>query len=205
MYILPDRTLGILIMAFFALMGVFMLLTPGSLRLQRPNGGFAVWAYNILNLTTVLVFLPAAALCLMKGWEAPLRWTEFSLPPPAVSKALGVIGLTCFSLGNLLICWSRAALGRSFRLGAVPPEGSDELVTRGPFAFVRHPMYSAVLLLSLGLGLMLRSYLFLGCCAALVAAFIQLIPVEEAQLRESYGEAYDDYSRKTRRLVPFVF
>jgi protein-S-isoprenylcysteine O-methyltransferase Ste14 len=101
--------------------------------------------------------------------------------------------------------WTRVIMGGSFRLGAVPPGEDDKLVVRGPFALVRHPMYSAVLLMALGLGLALYSVLFLAAFVLLLPLIIAMIPTEEAQLVQSYGADYEAYQRRTKRLLPLVY
>lgn len=203
--VIAHRPLGILIMVLFALQGVFTVFSPGSLRFQRPEGGLVPWAYNIVNLSTILLLTPTAALCLMRGWETPLRWTGFPLGSTLAIGVLGGVGLALFVLGNALMYWSRLVLGRSFRLGAVPPGDQDRLIVNGPFAWIRHPMYSAVLLMSVGLGLTLRSVPFLLAFGLLAMTIPRLIPVEEDQLRQAYGEQYASYCKRTRRLFPFLY
>jgi len=203
--VIAQRPLGIVIMVLFAVQGVFTVFSSGSLRFQRPEGGLVVWVYNIVNLTTILVLTPAAALCLMRGWGAPLRWTGIPLGSGVVIQIMGGVGLAMFVLGNGLIYWSRVVLGGSFRLGAVPPGDEDRLIVNGPFAWIRHPMYSAVLLMSVGLGLALRSVPFLAAFLLLAITIPRLIPVEEAQLRQAYGEEYATYTKRTRRLFPLVY
>lgn len=69
--VIAPRTLGILIMVLFALQGVFTLLSPGSMRLQRPEGGLVPWVYNIVNLSTIHLLLTIPRLIPVE--EAQLR------------------------------------------------------------------------------------------------------------------------------------
>lgn len=78
-------------------------------------------------------------------------------------------------------------------------------IVTGPFAWIRHPMYSAVFLMSAGLGLALRSLPFLAALLLLAITIPRLIPVEEAQLRQAYGEEYASYTKRTSRLLPWFY
>lgn len=101
-----------------------------------------------------------------------------------------------------LMIWARVTFGRrSFHAGGDPTEG--ELVTSGPYRYVRHPIYAAVLYFlwagvlthlsveSIGIG-------FLG-----IAGVAMRVYVEEKLLRERYP-AYEAYAQRTRRFIPFV-
>jgi protein-S-isoprenylcysteine O-methyltransferase Ste14 len=204
MTLLAPRTIGWIILALFSVQGAFTLLSPGSLRLQKPEGGFWSWLYNGLNLGTILVLTPLAMLALLKGWGTVLETIAIPGLEPA-ADALLVLGLASYTLGNVLFYWSRLTLGRSFRIGAVPPGAEDRLIERGPYRWVRHPMYTTVLLTTLGLALTLRSWLFLAAAVVVAIAFGHLIPEEEAQLERAYGQAYRDYAGRTRRLIPRVY
>lgn len=113
-----------------------------------------------------------------------------------------VIGLQVLALVFML--WARATFGlRSFHAAANTTEG--ELVTRGPFALVRNPIYSAVILFTWA-GASAHLNLASAALALLVlGGMLVRIHFEEQALRERYGAAYADYCRRVKRLVPFVF
>lgn len=102
----------------------------------------------------------------------------------------------------LLMIWARITFGaRSFHYAANPTEGG--LVTTGPYRYVRHPIYAAILL-----------FVWTGIAANLSATSVALGLVatamlclrmifEEALVRQRYPE-YDDYARRTQRVIPFV-
>ena len=87
----------------------------------------------------------------------------------------------------------------------MPPAADDRLIVTGPFAWIRHPMYTAVLLMSAGLGLALQSVPFAAAFGLLTITIGRLMPVEEDQLERAYGGAYTAYAKRTRRLLPFVY
>ena len=93
-------------------------------------------------------------------------------------------------------------LGKQWSLTARVLE-KHELVQRGPFAFVRHPIYSALLGLLLATGLALSTiYLTLLAVAAYLAGTLWRASREEALLRAHFGAAYDEYAARVPRLLP---
>jgi protein-S-isoprenylcysteine O-methyltransferase Ste14 len=205
MHLIGNHLLGIIIMVLFSLQGIVMFFSPGSIRLQKPQGGIISWLYNILNLIIILVITPLAAILLMKKVSVPIELTWINVGNGWVLFVLETAGILCFFSGNILQYWSRIFLGRSFRLGAVAPRSEDKFVSAGPYRLVRHPMYSAVLLMSLGLGLMIQSFLILILSVALAVFIMLMIPAEEAQLRGAYGDEYRKYRERVKALIPFIY
>jgi protein-S-isoprenylcysteine O-methyltransferase Ste14 len=103
----------------------------------------------------------------------------------------------------LLMLWARLIFGmRSFHFAANPTQG--ELVTRGPYALMRHPIYSAVILF-LWAGIADHFALVTVLIALLAtAALLTRVILEERLLRERYPE-YEEYARRVKRLIPFIY
>ena len=103
----------------------------------------------------------------------------------------------------LWMIWARVTFGvRSFHYAANPTAGG--LVTTGPYRYMRHPIYAAILLF-LWTGIAV-SWSLTSAALGLVATamlFLRMI-FEETLVRQTYPE-YDDYARRTKRVVPFVF
>jgi protein-S-isoprenylcysteine O-methyltransferase Ste14 len=113
------------------------------------------------------------------------------------------IGALFLLAGGISGTWGVVALGRN--LTAVPmPIENGQLVTAGPYAFVRHPIYTGIILGTLGWAL-LRSNL-LGVALALAAfVFFDLKSrQEERWLAEAYP-GYPEYQRRVRKLIPWVY
>ena len=79
-----------------------------------------------------------------------------------------------------------------------------ELVTAGPYIYVRHPIYSGILLAALGTALM-TSIFGIGMLIFISIFFALRINKEEKIMLELFPEQYPEYQKRTKRLVPFVW
>lgn len=79
------------------------------------------------------------------------------------------------------------------------------MILAGPYGFIRHPMYTAALSISLGLAGLVQSVAFLSVFLIYVILISLLIPMEENELHNAYGEHYTAYQQKARKLIPFVY
>jgi protein-S-isoprenylcysteine O-methyltransferase Ste14 len=112
-------------------------------------------------------------------------------------------GLLIAVAGVLVIVSASRALGSSLTAFPRPPE-SGELVDRGPYGVVRHPIYTGVILFLASISLALSWWALVGT-ALLAVLFALKLRVEERLLEERYP-AYADYRARVRyRLVPFVY
>jgi protein-S-isoprenylcysteine O-methyltransferase Ste14 len=125
------------------------------------------------------------------------------LPGPRALPA--VVGIAVMWAGFGLRAWAVRTLGRFFRV-EVTVDADQTLVDIGPYARVRHPSYTGLLVFYLGLGICLDSYLSVAAAVVLpLAAVLNRIAHEERTLRRELGEAYETYSSKTWHLVPGVW
>ncbi len=130
-------------------------------------------------------------------------WTGAAIPWLRVQVTLA--GLVVVVLGAALRWWSIFALGRYFTF-EVAVRSTQSVVQSGPYRFVRHPSYTAILIMLLGVGLVLENWVSL--VTLLVTGLIGLlyrIKVEELALVEGLGQPYVEYMRHTRRLIPLMF
>jgi protein-S-isoprenylcysteine O-methyltransferase Ste14 len=116
--------------------------------------------------------------------------------------ASGPISIGAQVAAALLMLWARVTFGwRSFHAAANPSEGG--LVTRGPYHWVRHPIYLAILVF-VWAGVASRGAVLDALMAIVATAAIAVrIGTEEALVVGRYPE-YADYARRTKRLIPFV-
>ncbi len=118
----------------------------------------------------------------------------------AVSRAAGamfaVIGLAVYSASHIYLRtnWS---LGASIRHG-------HELVTRGPYSRVRHPMYSSMIVVVLGSGLLVSNYLITTSTVLVTIVYFVRAKKEEALMAEEFP-GYLEYASKTKLFIPGIF
>ena len=113
------------------------------------------------------------------------------------------IGITLLAAGLLFSVWARRTLGRNWS-GMVTVKQDHELIQTGPYRWVRHPIYTGLLVAFAGSAISWnRSFGFYVLAVAFVAIWLKLRR-EEAFMRETFGEKYDAYCARTKRLVPFL-
>jgi protein-S-isoprenylcysteine O-methyltransferase Ste14 len=113
------------------------------------------------------------------------------------------IGLVLFALGLGFAIWARVHIGRNW--GTPMSQKDDpELVTSGPYALVRHPIYSGILFAGVGTAVAL-SWLWLIAVVLAGTYFIYSATVEERNMAQQFPETYPAYRRSTKMLVPFLF
>jgi protein-S-isoprenylcysteine O-methyltransferase Ste14 len=118
------------------------------------------------------------------------------------STLMGLIGFVFSVLGIGLAVLARAHLGRSWGMPMSNKE-NPELVTTGPYAFVRHPIYSGMLLAMLGSAIG-QSVFWLLPLIVYGPNFILSARREEHLLIEQFPERYRAYMKRTKMLLPFV-
>ena len=121
-------------------------------------------------------------------------------PQPAALRILGVVVLVA---GGALVLETTARFALQGRGTPAPWAPPERFVERGSYRFVRSPMYLGVILLVVGQGLLLgRAVLYAWALAAWLMFTGFLALYEEPQLRDRFGESYEDYRRRVRRWLP---
>jgi len=118
------------------------------------------------------------------------------------SPVLGAIGAVVFASGIALAIWARVHLGRNWGM-PMTQKAEPELVTSGPYRFVRHPIYSGLLAGLLGTALA-TNLIGLVIVAVLGGYFYYSASVEEKNLIETFPTAYPAYRTSTKMLIPFL-
>lgn len=147
------------------------------------------WAVKLRQPVSIVVIAVCAALL----FTTPLSW-----------QSDGLIGLVLDSLGFVLVVV--AAFGRIWSSLYISGYKEDRVVTEGPYAIVRNPLYVFSFLGALGLGLATKHVAVL---AVITGAFILYYPLvvltEERDLQRKFGKDYWDYASRTPRFFPFRF
>ena len=105
--------------------------------------------------------------------------------------------------GLLFTVWARLHLGRNWS-GTVTIKDGHELITSGPYALVRHPIYTGLLLAMLGSALALGDWRGVTAFALAAGALWRKLRVEESWMQQQFGDAYQAYSQRVAALIPFV-
>ena len=197
---MPGVALGLwLAFGLFALGGriLLQLRRHGSSGVAGVSGtpGSVEWWGGLL-------FVGALA----AGGAAPVLQLTDVVEPIGALDATGVhvAGLVLYALGLGVCVGAQLAMGASWRIGVDESERTD-LVTDGPFAVVRNPIYSGVIPLVAGLTLLAPNPVATAAFVALVAALeIQVRLVEEPHLLRAHRTAYRDYASRVGRFLPGV-
>ena len=130
-----------------------------------------------------------------------LRWSTID---PALA-AVQFAGVPLVVLGLIVRVLARLTLGKAFS-PVVQTTGAHRLVTGGIYGIIRHPAYLGTLCLLIGLPLCFGSIVGLGIAFFVgIPVLIYRIQIEEPALRAWFGEEYEAYSRKTNRLIPYLW
>ena len=147
---------------------------------------------RVVMLTQGLAFLTAFSL----AW---VPWTRF--PDLRVAFWLGMLSLVA---GAVLRRLCFRALGASFT-GEVRVRPDQQLVSSGPYRLVRHPSYTAGILMVVGTAIALGSWLATLIALVLaIAGYAYRVHVEERALKATLGESYRQYASHRKRFIPFV-
>jgi protein-S-isoprenylcysteine O-methyltransferase Ste14 len=112
-------------------------------------------------------------------------------------------GLVLFAVGLAFAIWARINIGRNWG-SPMTRKNDPELVASGPYSLVRHPIYSGLLVASIGTALAL-SWTWLIAVALASVYFVYSAIVEERYLAEQFPDTYPAYKRSTKMLVPYIF
>jgi protein-S-isoprenylcysteine O-methyltransferase len=181
--------------AFWVLLGVYFVSETLIARFLRAGSadrtddrGSLRWFVIVLPLGWAIAFMLAG-----------VPWAFFG------NTALYSAGLSVMGAGQLLRWWSIATLGRLFTVN-VAIRTEHRLIDSGPYRYVRHPAYTAVLLVHLGTALCLGNALsLLALTLPLLATLANRMRVEEDVLIAGLGQAYRDYMARTKRLIPRIY
>ena len=112
------------------------------------------------------------------------------------------IGTAVFGLSLPLLIWVQQALGKNFSTDLRIRSGHT-LVTCGPYRYVRHPMYTVLLLTFTGMGLLTANWFIGGAgIVVLIVIMVSRTPKEEAMMLAKFGENYKRYAESTGRYLP---
>jgi protein-S-isoprenylcysteine O-methyltransferase Ste14 len=198
--------------------------TPHYLLLERPSWATIFWiSYVAFFFATMWVHnrergktqgdnrdrgsRPAIYALSLVGallaFGAPVLFPDARIPLPHALMFYTAIAL--FWAGTILYPWAAITLGAFFRTSVQLLDG-QRLVTRGPYRILRHPAYTAGMLVFTGIGLATGNWLSLvGAMLSVAIAYAWRIRIEEAALRERFGAEFEAQRKRTWAIIPLVW
>ena len=176
---------------------VFFFAFVGEGQVIRKAIPDASSAQDAGSFRVLMIGSPIATLVAVAA--AFLPWLNMAFPVAAM-----VVGTAMLLAGGVLRRYCFKALGKFFT-GTVAVSADQQVIQTGPYRLIRHPSYTAALLMFTGIGIALGSWisiavLFLAHCAL----YGIRVSVEERALLETLGEPYRDYMSRTKRFIPHV-
>lgn len=191
MVLFIDRWIGMVWLVFWI---VWIAAAFASKRsVQRQSYGSRVLQSTLLLIGILFIF--DFLHLFTHGWL-----TARLVPQTSFSALFGAI----VTVAGILLCfWARAILGRNWS-STVTIKQNHELILRGPYAFVRHPIYTGLLTGMLGTAIVFGLVrCFIGVLIITLGLWIKS-QVEERFMLQQFGDQYTHYRQRVRALVPFV-
>ena len=189
-------------------MTIFQLIIPAlwlvfavywgisALSAKRSLGVAPWWRQALLRGGLVVVIVAAIHFTGAGGWLRTVYIYQ------AHNTLLGAIGAALVLSGVGLAIYARLYLGRNWGMPMSRKE-EPELVTGGPYAFIRHPIYTGIVLAALGSAIG-ESVVWVVMLLVFAPYFVYSARREEELMREQFPAQYPQYMRRTKMIVPFV-
>jgi len=123
----------------------------------------------------------------------------FSVP---FTNEIRWLGAGIITTGNLLFVWSHKSLGKEWSPVLEIRKGHT-LITEGPYRFIRHPMYAAIILIGIGVSVLSANWIVsLSYMLPVICMYLVRVSDEEKMMTEYFGNDYREYVKRTGKLVP---
>ena len=149
---------------------------------------------RLFQMALVLLgFMLLGSKYLRSGWLGE----DFFSPTPPVET----IGVLITVAGCLFAIWARITLGSNWS-GRATVKASHELITKGPYAIARHPIYTGILTGAVGTGVAMAEWRCLLGMALIALVFAAKMGQEEKLMIQTFPEAYPLYRQRVKALIP---
>jgi protein-S-isoprenylcysteine O-methyltransferase Ste14 len=188
----------ILLAVLFAMRFYFMIkvrrsggrIMPDKEAVKREGGrGFLVFRMALFFALVAFLGMYIAGMAwidqflfFLPGW---LRWIGF---------ALGILSVA-------FMTWTQVTLDTQWSAQLQLRE-DHHLITTGPYARMRHPLYTSMFGWGTALSLLTANWIFVGVCALTIAGLVWRVPKEEQMMVEAFGDEYNTYMQRTGRFFP---
>ena len=172
-------------------------------RAMRRSGELAKYKANRLAMLFLLLILLIGQLWVLGSfvyiiYPRFLEW--FAVPLWSWIRWMAIVP-TVLGIGIELS--TQVYLGRNYSTLLNISE-EQTLVTTGPYRYVRHPMYTALVTVGIGLTLLSANLYFGLPFIALIVVVVFRIRKEEEVMNETFGEEYIEYKKRTKRFIPYI-
>jgi protein-S-isoprenylcysteine O-methyltransferase Ste14 len=166
--------------------------TKKSLRVNRS------WT-AVYALLVLIVLVAVILIARIYGVRSLRQFASVGIIDPVFSIA----GLVLCALGLGFAAWARAYLGKNWGM-PMSVRQDAELVMTGPYRFIRHPIYSGILLAMLGSALV-AGILWLIVFVLFGTYFVLSARAEERLMTRQFPDQYPEYKSRTKALIPFIY
>ena len=166
------------------------------------------WVINIYRINKKSVTTESRGFLSLAGTAIvvylPIHWGFLGYKVLQENTATGIIGIVVCAGGLLFAVWSREILGKSWS-AAVTLQKDHKLIQRGPYGFVRHPMYAGLLLGLLGSSITTGVLWGFLVTSILILGIIGKLNGEEKLLTKQFPKEYPEYTKRAKALIPFIY
>jgi protein-S-isoprenylcysteine O-methyltransferase Ste14 len=183
---------GQFIAACYAIFLIYWIVAAfWTKRTATKTGRLNFWLIRLLVVAVLLFYARGASSAVTDR----IHW-EYT-------PTIGIAAMALTALGLMTLVWARATLAGNWSADVVLKE-NHELIERGPYRYVRHPIYTGIILMGLG-GVMLSGTTFALVVLACVLALLWLkLSREERLLTLHFPDEYPRYKSRVKALIPFV-
>jgi protein-S-isoprenylcysteine O-methyltransferase Ste14 len=169
-----------------------------SLLPERNGRKYPLWAQVGFIILGLVIFAAMAY----------FLWIPLFSIPGQTAFILGVLGLILYAAGCAFMLWARRTLGKMWGISTsqqVKLFDNHQIIQSGPYAFVRNPMYFGWWVAMIGLILLYPVWMVLLMFLFSLVAFIGRAQREDTALAARFGEAWTEYKKRTKFMLPFIY
>jgi protein-S-isoprenylcysteine O-methyltransferase Ste14 len=186
-------TLYLAILSVWIIVGLVWLAASASLKSVAREEPWGSRLFHILGITVAFFLL----------FDSHLPIPVLNRPFVPDTPAVWWIGFALAVAGAAIAIWARLLLGANWS-ATVTVKQDHELMRTGPYAVVRHPIYSGFLLAMLGTAIAFGEVRGLFAFVIALIAWRAKSLIEERFMLDQFGEKYARYKREVKALIPFV-
>lgn len=188
------RLIDVIIGMCWIVFWLYWIASAFTSKKDAPSSNVQVFVASRVGLL-VLAFLVTVAF-----HQLPPSVTRHSL---GISLPLQIVGLIIFLAGFYVTIWARRHLGKNWGM-PMTEKLKPKLITTGPYQYIRHPIYTGMLLMIIGSAVDENAYWLIVFVVAIIY-FSFCAVIEEKNMHREFPKDYPLYKRQTKMLVPYVF